>query len=481
MPQTKPMKKMTTNFILKRSILMNNLYVDLHVIQSMPPNCLNRDDTGSPKTAIYGGARRARVSSQAWKHAMRAMFREHFDPLALGQRTKDIIGLVIECMPEGFQIGEDNLKEKVRETINLASSKASNPIIPEVSYKDIKKDLSDAEKEWDEDKDVEPKEKLISEMRDCLKKVDIEFGDVMKLSPIFKLINDAIKAEKDDAQRKIVERNIRNALLSSAFITKLVNKALDALFFMGRQEAVNIARLVVESIKGEKPSKKQVQEALNYYPGKKGAASFAVDVALFGRMVAKAPELNVDASSQVAHAISTHAVDIDFDFYTAVDDRTCDENLGAGMMGTVEFNSSTLYRYATVAVHELFEQLTSNVEATAKVVREFVRAFAMSMPSGKMNAFANKTPPDMLYVTIRSDTPVNLVGAFESPITHGNGYTKASIEQFSNYAQGVYGSFVTSPEKSYVTMAAGGAEILGVVCELETILKNVESDIVKTL
>ena len=51
-------------------------YVDFHVLQTVPPSCVNRDDTGSPKTAQYGGVTRARVSSQAWKHAMRLMFKE---------------------------------------------------------------------------------------------------------------------------------------------------------------------------------------------------------------------------------------------------------------------------------------------------------------------------------------------------------------------------------------------------------------------
>ena len=52
------------------------LYVDFHVLQTVPPSCVNRDDTGSPKTSVYGGSVRARVSSQAWKHAMRVMFTE---------------------------------------------------------------------------------------------------------------------------------------------------------------------------------------------------------------------------------------------------------------------------------------------------------------------------------------------------------------------------------------------------------------------
>ena len=54
----------------------NHLYVDIHVLQTVPPSCVNRDDTGSPKTAVYGGVRRARVSSQAWKRSMTRMVSE---------------------------------------------------------------------------------------------------------------------------------------------------------------------------------------------------------------------------------------------------------------------------------------------------------------------------------------------------------------------------------------------------------------------
>ena len=55
--------------------MKNRIYLDIHVLQTVPPSCVNRDDTGSPKTAVYGGTTRARVSSQAWKSAMRKMFR----------------------------------------------------------------------------------------------------------------------------------------------------------------------------------------------------------------------------------------------------------------------------------------------------------------------------------------------------------------------------------------------------------------------
>ena len=69
-------------------------------------------------------------------------------------------------------------------------------------------------------------------------------------------------------------------------------------------------------------------------------------------MVADDPSLNEDASAQVAHAISTHEVQTEFDYYTAVDDLASEDNAGAGMIGTIEYNSSTLYRYANIALHD---------------------------------------------------------------------------------------------------------------------------------
>ena len=78
----------------------NNLYLDIHAIQSVPPSNINRDDTGSPKTAQYGGATRARVSSQCWKKAMRDYFLSHGDAGKVGVRTKDIVTYVAEKIRE---------------------------------------------------------------------------------------------------------------------------------------------------------------------------------------------------------------------------------------------------------------------------------------------------------------------------------------------------------------------------------------------
>jgi CRISPR system Cascade subunit CasC len=324
---------------------MSKLFVDFHVIQTMPPSCVNRDDTGSPKTARYGGVQRARVSSQSWKRAMRLMFRDNFDEAELGIRTKRIVDVVAAAI-----------------------------------------------RRLDESKNI-------------------------------------------DEARQLAEKAINAAKVSTQ------DSEARALFFISSKQAENLARLILGN---EDPSKKEAQEALNT----KGSG---VDIALFGRMVADDPTLNTDATAQVAHSISTHQVDNEFDYYTAVDDCTPEDNVGAGMIGTIEFNSSTLYRYATVAVHELNRQI-DDLDITAKVMCEFARAFITAMPTGKQNTFANRTLPDAVLVCLRTDQPINLVGAFEKPVrgTAGSGFVEGSCEQLVNYASSIYTDFSAEPVRSYV-------------------------------
>ena len=222
------------------------LYVDFHVIQTVPPSCVNRDDTARPKTAMYGGVTRARVSSQSWKHAIRGDFKEIFTDEKLGIRTKYAVQLIADKLIERGIDSETAIK-KASEAISNAGIKVNS---------------------------------------------------------------------KDNTT--------------------------GALFFISALQAQNLAELLLS---GEK-DKKKYKEALLALP--------SVDMALFGRMVADDVELNVDASCQVAHSISTHAVEPEYDYFTAVDDYSQMDNAGAGHLGTLEFNSATLYRYATVNVMDLF-------------------------------------------------------------------------------------------------------------------------------
>ena len=140
-----------------------------------------------------------------------------------------------------------------------------------------------------------------------------------------------------------------------------------------------------------------------------------VDIALFGRMVAEHTRMNVDAACQVAHAVSTHAVDLEMDFYTAVDDLQPKEDTGAGMMGVVEFNSACFYRYAVIDLDQLVDNLGGTRGVARAAVLGFLKAAVKAIPTGKQNSFAAQNPPDWVRVEVRR-SPRSLVNAFAAPI-----------------------------------------------------------------
>ena len=333
-------------------------YVDIHVIQNLPPSCVNRDDSGSPKSVVYGGVRRLRVSSQSWKRATRLYFNDLLDAKDVGVRTKRVAELL------AARITED--------APDLAGSAT----------------------------------KLAEEVFKTAR---------IKLSP---------------------PRNKKDAPPESGY-----------LLFLSTSQVERLAELAIASAhSGEALDAKAVKKVFK--------EAHAVDIALFGRMVADDTDLNVDAACQVAHAISTHAAENEYDFFTAVDDeknRSEEEDAGAGMMGTVEFSSATMYRYATVNV-DLLRHNLGDSEATLRALEVFVRGFCLSMPTGKQNTFANRTVPETVVVTVREDQPVSLVGAFEEavPAQGAHGYVARSVEALARHAATIEDNYGLEPLRSLV-------------------------------
>lgn len=347
---------------------MTRMFVDVHILQTVPPSNINRDDTGSPKTAVYGGVRRARVSSQAWKRATRKMFGELVDPATLGVRTKRVVELVAE------RIG----------TAVEDPAAAAAQVIKDAGIK-----LEKPKKKGKDDDGADPADQL--------------------------------------EQSKY-------------------------LLFLSATQIDRLAQLAIETATTGVSDKAAAKAAAN------GADS--IDVALFGRMVADSADLNVDAAAQVAHALSVHSVNNEFDYFTAVDDRAPEDNAGAGMIGVVEFNSSTLYRYATVNIDLLAQNLGDN-EAAAVAVANFLTAFVRSMPTGKQNTFANRTLPDAVVVSVRTDQPVNLVTAFESPVDAlGSARSAGAAKQLLERYHALETAYGSSDATNYVVVAANGLEVL---------------------
>uniref|UniRef100_A0ABS3IUP6 Type I-E CRISPR-associated protein Cas7/Cse4/CasC n=1 Tax=Bifidobacterium asteroides TaxID=1684 RepID=A0ABS3IUP6_9BIFI len=304
------------------------MFMDIYAVQNVPPSNINRDETGNPKTAQYGGVLRSRVSSQAWKRAMRETFKSLLDKKQLGVRTKNAVELIVKAMVDQRPESEDQAE----------------------SYASL----------------------------------------VLQATGV-----------------KVVA-STRAGAASGKPVTQY-------LIFIGNTEIGRLANIALEWMdQGMDPAKApdsaMKKEVSGVFHGEQ-----AVDIALFGRMLADAPDLNTDASAQVAHAISVDAIKPEYDYFTAADDFTEADNAGAAMIDSVGFNSSTLYRYATVNLDALQEQI-GNVEATARVASVFVEAFIRSMPTGKQNSYANRTLPETCIVAFRDSQPINAVESFERPV-----------------------------------------------------------------
>lgn len=148
-----------------------------------------------------------------------------------------------------------------------------------------------------------------------------------------------------------------------------------------------------------------------------------MDIALFGRMVTSNAFADVEASVQVAHAISTHAVNMESDYFTAVDDLIASgmsEQSGAAMIGDVDFNSCCYYHYVAVDMDQLKANLEYSPDAQQlieEVLPALVRVLAFSNPSGKQNTFAGHVLPDLMAVEVkRRKIPLSYASAFAKPV-----------------------------------------------------------------
>ena len=143
----------------------------------------------------------------------------------------------------------------------------------------------------------------------------------------------------------------------------------------------------------------------------------AADLALFGRMIADLPGNNVEAACQIAHALSTHRVETEFDFFTAVDDLQPGDETGAEMLGTVGFNSACFYRYANIDTTQLTANLGGDAALMQQTVAAFVQAMAHAVPTGKQNSMAAHNPPSLVLAVVRDRGQWNLANAFVQPVS----------------------------------------------------------------
>ena len=211
----------------------------------------------------------------------------------------------------------------------------------------------------------------------------------------------------------------------------------------GHQEALETA-FQHASTSDQKKSKDDTKSVL---PSKEVAAIFASRngiINLFGRMLAELPSGGqVDGAVQVAHAFTTHAASAEVDFFTAVDDLedpADSDNQASAHVNAGEYASGVFYRYASLNVADLAENLHQDWNATRELTAAFLDAFIYSLPNAKKNSTAPFTVPELAYVSVRSDRPVSLAGAFEAPVRMKDvgGFAEPSRYRLNWYAEKIY-------------------------------------------
>lgn len=336
---------------------------EIHMLKNYPPVNLNRDESGAPKSCMFGGTTRGRVSSQCLKRSWRTspLLIQAIGAERLGIRTRKLPQLVSEKL-KGMGVGQAYI----------------DTVLPKISG----------------------------------------FGN------------------KDGTENK-----------DGSYTAQII--------FYAPEDIQAVAESIYEKLKGchslqdvKELKAKELQEAV------KGAESRPVtlDMALFGRMVTSNAFRDVEASMQVAHAISTNKLNMESDYFTAMDDLLSGatlEEAGSAMIGDTDYNSACYYSYASLDTDILMENLKDTPDAAQIVkaaVPALVRTMALTNPSGKQNSFAGNVLPSAILIECKEEkVPVSMVNAFVRPIKPeaANDYdlVKGSIQALTHQVDAIDTSF----------------------------------------
>lgn len=323
---------------------MSKNFINFHVLISHSPSCLNRDDMNMQKTAVFGGTRRVRISSQSLKRTLRTSdyYRKH--------------------------LGEPSTR-----TLRLGA-------------------LS---------------ERFAQALADRY--------DAALVERVLALLSD----KKFDAPKVTGDAVMPWAVAEVAWYCEQVRRA--------------------EADGGQVDAKELAKELKKNSAGLLQCMEQSLDIALSGRMATSGlmSELGkVDGALSVAHAITTHTVESDLDWFTAVDDL---QDLGSGHLNTQEFSSGVFYRYASLNIAQLQENLGGvERQKVLEIAAHVLHMLATEVPGAKQRSMAAFNLADMAMVSL-SDLPISLANAFEAPVkARGEGFIAPSIQALHGYWNSIH-------------------------------------------
>ncbi|GAA5531164.1 CRISPR system Cascade subunit CasC [Herpetosiphon gulosus] len=327
------------------------MLIAFHLIQNHAPSNLNRDDNGDPKDTIIGGVRRSRISSQAEKRSMR--WHQPFREAF----SADVLATRTQLLPEWVRQALQQHHE-----VDAEAEQQIVRFVESLGKKETKSAGADGS-----EGEEKPKGK---------------------------------KGKGTDTQKNEAHKTAQLMFLSTGEVERLSSWLVEKYYELG---ATGFAGLTSNDLIAEIKKKGGLFEP------------HSVDIAMFGRMTTSSPFKDIEAAVQVAHAFSTHKVETEYDFFTAVDDRSGES--GAGMLGEVAFNSATYYKYINIHWEGLLKNLHNDYELATKAVLALLQAAMTAIPSGKQNSFAAHNLADFILVEVLDRTiPVSYANAFVQPI-----------------------------------------------------------------
>ncbi len=386
------------------------MFIQIHALQSFPPGNLNRDDRGQPKSALFGGVTRGRISSQCLKRRMRESVAFEQLDRGVGVRTRQLPALVGSALRAAGNTGLDENRIKLIE-LKIASA--------------FKKDGGAPDDSADE---------------------GVQTGQLVFFPKSF-----------------------------AALIAKTIVDAA------GQKEG-GLAEWLDGGSKKERKEKKPAKSAEAGEMEKRGkehlidraikdaSRLITVDIGMFGRMTTSDLVEDVEAACQVAHAISTHEVRIERDYFTAMDDLARGKGAGfvSGGDSSTFFNSAVYYRYLNLDLHGLRRNVRiDGVDSHAMMSDSeladaacaLLNAVVHAGPTAKQNNFAAHSVPEFLICEISPlRQPLSYANAFlEAVALHGEGSLMArSAERLRGYVIDVASRFESAGLRR-LALAAGDA------------------------
>lgn len=408
------------------------MFIQIHMLQSMPPGNLNRDETGQPKKCIFGGVTRGRISSQCLKRNIRRseQFRKAFGD-NLADRTTYLPRMVADALREEkpADVPEEEL-DAVMAAIAARFKKEKRQHESEVTEGDNSSGV---------DTTAAPGNGVT------------QTGQLVFFPPPF-----------------------------AAAIAKSITAF--------RKESTSAYQHFIGTLK-PKP-KKEDKKALDkevdnlVHEIAKASRTLTVDIGLFGRMTTSDLVVNVEAACQVAHAISTHETIIESDYFTAMDEgkkRYAESQLemaGAAFLGSGEtetfFNASVYYKYLNLDLDALRRHLRQNGNEwpdsqASKAVQALLQAAALANPTGKQNSFASHGVPELVLVELSTvKRPISYANAFLQAV-EGPNYLSNSALALKSYVESIAPAFAPTDVQRFLLPVGHARTTIDGVTSLETL------------